>query len=337
MNPSPELTTRLGSLTLQSPLVLAASPWGAEAVKLASAGVGALTMNSIGPEPRTGHPEPTLYDWGEGLINAVGLANPGARGSVEHFRQLKVQLASQDVALIVSLFADTVDRYHQVAEILARVQPDMVEVNISCPNVEAEFGTPFATQCASAAAATAAARQGLQDGGWACPMSVKLAPNVPNLVQIAEAVIEAGADVLTVSNTMPGMVIDVEARRPVLSNKTGGLSGPALRPIAVRMVYELYAAFPDVPIVGTGGVMRGRDAVEMVMAGATAVGLASVAHRHGAAGLRRVLTELDEWMLAHGVTTLDEIRGAAHGSQNQLQEIARHDAGKPQHGRGRRP
>ncbi len=303
----PDLRTQLGPLTLRSPLVLAASPWGAEAVRLASSGIGALTTNSIGPAPRSGHPEPTLYDWGGGMINAVGLANPGAEAALDSLRQLKDDLQRQGVVLIISIFADTAEGYFSVAQTIARLEPQLVEVNISCPNVEEEFGAPFATQCAPAAAATAAARAALS-----CPISVKLAPNVPNLVQIAEAVLRAGADMLTVSNTMPAMVIDVEARRPVLSNRTGGLSGAALRPIAVRMVYELHAAFPSVPIIGTGGVLRGRDAVEMVMAGATAVGLATVAHRHGAAGLRRVLTELDEWMAAHGVRSLDEIRGAAH-------------------------
>lgn len=303
----PDLHTRLGRLTLRSPLVLAASPWGADAVRLASSGIGALTMNSIGPTSRSGHPEPTLYDWGEGLINAIGLANPGAEAALADLRRLKDDLKQQDVVLIVSIFADTAEGYFDVAQVVSRLEPELVEVNISCPNVAEEFGAPFATQCASAAAATAAARAALT-----CPISVKLAPNVPDVVQIAEAVLRAGADMLTASNTMPGMVIDVETRRPVLSNLTGGISGAALRPVAVRMVYELHAAFPGVPIIGTGGVLRGRDAVEMVMAGATAVGLATVAHRHGVAGLRRVLTELDEWMAAHGVRSLDEIRGAAH-------------------------
>ncbi|HOA24444.1 MAG: dihydroorotate dehydrogenase [Aggregatilineales bacterium] len=304
----PDLTTELGPLTLQSPLILASSPWGwgaEEAAELASSGIGALTAKSVGPAPRIGHSEPTIYDWGEGLINAVGLANPGAEAAVEGLLALKAALKRQGVSLIVSIFADTVDRYHEVAETIAQVEPEMVEVNISCPNVEAEFGAPFATECPAAAAATAAARSAL-----ACPLSVKLAPNVPNLVQIAEAVVGAGADMLTVSNTMPGMVIDVEARKPVLSNITGGLSGEALRPVAVRMVYELHRAFGgEVPIIGTGGVLRGRDAIEMVMAGATAVGMATVALRHGPAGVRRVLTELDEWMSDHGVETLAEIRG----------------------------
>lgn len=307
----PDLTTRLGPLTLQSPLILAASPWGTDAIELASSGIGALTMNSIGPEPRTGHPEPTLHDWGEGMINAVGLANPGAEGAVEELTGLKEALASQGVTLIVSIFADTVRRYYDVAHIIAQVEPEMVEVNISCPNVEAEFGTPFATQCGPAAEATAAAREAL-----ACPISVKLAPNVPNLVEIAGEVIEAGADMLTVSNTMPGMVIDVETHLPVLSNLTGGISGAALRPVAVRMVYELTEAF-SVPVIGTGGVLRGQDVVEMAIAGATAVGLATVAHRYGAAGLRRVLSELDNWMTEHGVAQLEDIRGAAHRQDAQ--------------------
>lgn len=302
----PDLTTRLGALTLQSPLVLAASPWGADADGMAASGIGALTIKSVGPEPRAGHPEPTIYDWGEGLINAVGLSNPGIAASVEPLRELKAALARQGVVMIASIFADTVARYGEVARAMAAVEPELVEVNISCPNVEDDFGIPFATQCGPAAGAVAAARAELS-----CPISAKLAPNVPNLTEIAAAVLDAGADMLTVSNTMPGMVIDVEARQPVLSNRTGGVSGAALRPIAVRMVYELSQAF-DVPIIGTGGVMRGRDAVEMIMAGATAVGLSSVAHRHGAAGLRRVLTELDAWMSDHGVASLEEIRGAVH-------------------------
>lgn len=305
----PDLTAKLGPLTLQTPLILASSPWGSEGARLAQGTLGALTAKSVGPAPREGHPEPTIHDWGEGLINAVGLANPGAEAAVEELRALKAELKRQGTVLIVSIFADTADRYYDVASTIAQVEPEMVEVNISCPNVEAEFGTPFATQCEPAAAATAAARAALS-----CPLSVKLAPNVANIVPIAEAVLEAGADMLTVSNTMPGMVIDIETRQPVLSNRTGGVSGAALRPIAVRMVYELYEAFgADVPVIGTGGVMRGQDAVEMIMAGASAVGLATVAHRHGAAGLRRVLTELDEWMSAHGVETLDEIRGVVHG------------------------
>jgi dihydroorotate dehydrogenase (NAD+) catalytic subunit len=308
----PDLTTHLGPLTLQSPLVLAASPWGTEAADLGRSGIGALTMNSIGPEPRTGHSEPTLHDWGPGLINAVGLKNPGAADAVEGLRALKTQLSQQGVVLVVSFFADTVDRFYEVGKTLAAVKPELTEVNISCPNVEDAFGTPFATACATAAEATRAAKAGLIDGGARCPMSVKLAPNVPNLLDIAHDVLDAGADLLTVSNTMPGMVIDVETRRPVLSNRSGGISGAALRPIAVKMVYDLTRAF-DVPVIGTGGVLRGVDAIEMILAGASAVGLATVAHRHGAAGLRRVLTELDDWMSEHEVTTLEEIRGAAHG------------------------
>jgi len=308
----PDLTTHLGPLTLQSPLVLAASPWGQDATNLAQAGIGALTMNSIGPDPRTGHPEPTLHDWGAGLINAVGLANPGAAAAVEGLSALKAQLKQHGMVLVVSFFADTVDRYYEVGKTLAAVEPELAEVNISCPNVEDSFGMPFATACATGAAATRAAKAGLIDGGATCPMSVKLAPNVPNLLDIAHDVLDAGADLLTVSNTMPGMVIDVETRHPVLSNRSGGISGAALRPVAVKMVYDLTRTF-GVPVIGTGGVLRGVDAVEMILAGASAVGLATVAHRHGAAGLRRVLAELDDWMSTHGVTTLQEIRGAAHG------------------------
>src|SRR5690606_23974352 len=157
------------------------------------------------------------------------LANPGAEAAVEGLLALKAAPKRQGVSLIVSIFADTVDRYHEVAETIAQVEPAMGEVNISCPNVEAELGAAFATEAPGPAAAPAAARSAL-----ACPLSVKLAPSVPNVVRIAEAVVGAGADRLTVSNTMPGMVIGVEARKPVLSKITGGLSGEGLRPVAVR-------------------------------------------------------------------------------------------------------
>ncbi|NDJ52926.1 MAG: dihydroorotate dehydrogenase [Chloroflexi bacterium] len=302
----PDLSIQLGPLTLQSPLILAASPWGSEAARYVGSGIGALTMNSVGPEPRRGHPPPVMHDWAGGMINAVGLDNLGAAAAVAQLKPLKADLQRHDLRLIASIFAHTAGEFETVAQSISALEPDLLEVNISCPNVEEEFGRPFATQCTPAAQATAAAR-----AGYSGLMSVKLAPNVPDVTEIAQAVIEAGADILTVSNTMPGMVIDIEARRPVLSNKTGGVSGEALRPIAVRMVYEL-SQVVTVPIIGTGGVVTGRDAVEMIMAGATAVGLATVAHRHGPAGVRRVLSELDAWLSDHRVESLDQIRGAAH-------------------------
>ncbi len=304
-----DLQTQLGTLTLRSPVVLAAGPWYRHIIDYAMAGIGAATTNSFGPRPRDGHPEPRIYDWGDGLINAVGLNNIGAEAAVPFIREMKQKLAEDNVILIVSMFGETARNFGEVGSMLAQADPDIVEVNISCPNVEHDFGIPFATDATAAAEATAAAREAL-----GCMMAVKLAPNVPNLLEIAAGVIAAGADILTASNTMPGMVIDTETRTPVITNRVGGVSGQAVRPIAVRMVYELRKAFADVPILGTGGVTQGVHAVEMLMAGADAVGLASVAVRSGVEGVAAVQSEFKQWLTDHN-TDPDAIRGAVHRSE----------------------
>ncbi len=169
-----------------------------------------------------------------------------------------------------------------------------------------EFGTPFAARDWSAASVTEAVKANVGD----IPISVKLAPNVPNLAHIAGAVIEAGADALTAINTMPGLVIDADAGRPVLSNHTGGISGPALKPIALRCVYEL-AQKVQVPIIGTGGVTTGRDAAEMLMAGATAVGVGTAIRYRGVEALGEIARELEIFMAAQGYASLAELRGLA--------------------------
>ena len=173
------------------------------------------------------------------------------------------------VPLIASIFASTIDQFGQVAAIISQAEPDLIEVNISCPNVGDEFGTPFAGSPESAAAVTRKVKKATQ-----IPYIIKLAPNVPNIARIAAAVVEAGADAITAINTMPGMIIDARAGRPVLSNRMGGISGRALKPVALRCVAEIRQAV-SVPIIGTGGITTGMDAAEMLMAGATVVGIGS--------------------------------------------------------------
>jgi dihydroorotate dehydrogenase (NAD+) catalytic subunit len=197
-----------------------------------------------------------------------------------------------------------------VAARVSEARPDLIEVNVSCPNVSAEFGRPFALDPAAAAEATAAVKAAV----GSLPVLVKLSPNVTSIVEIARAVVAAGADGLTLINTVgPGLVIDVDSGRPVLSNREGGLSGPAIRPIAVRCVYDVSRALPEVPIVGTGGVMSGRDAVEMIMAGATAVGIGSAVYWHGPEVFARVAEEMATFMVEHGYERLADLRGIAHG------------------------
>ncbi|MEX1019466.1 MAG: dihydroorotate dehydrogenase [Litorilinea sp.] len=299
--------------TLSSPLVLASGIWGSTTSLLARAaaqGCGAVTAKSCGPAPRPGHVNPSCIDWHYGLLNAIGLANPGAAAEAELLRAARVQVAAQDAYLIASIFAGTPAEFGQVAATVATAQPDFLEVNISCPNVGSEFGEPFAANPEAAAAVTAAVKAAVAD--QAIPVIVKLAPNVPSVARIACAVVEAGADALCAINTMPGMVIDAPSGAPVLSNRSGGISGPALKPIALKCVYDVRKACPTIPIIGTGGVLTGTDAVEMLMAGATLVGVGSAIHYRGPDTLLQIRAELAEWMAAHGTHDIGALQNRAH-------------------------
>ncbi|MBP7032018.1 MAG: DUF561 domain-containing protein, partial [Anaerolineaceae bacterium] len=175
----------------------------------------------------------------------------------------------------------------------------------SCPNVASEFGTPFSASAESAAAVTRAVRRAVS-----LPISIKLAPNVPNIGQIARAVAEAGADAITAINTMPAMLIDARAGLPILKNRSGGLSGPALKPIALRCVYEI-ARSVSIPIIGTGGVSTGKDAAEMILAGASLVGVGSAVWQDGPAAFTRIGAELLAFMQETGYDTIGTMRGRA--------------------------
>jgi dihydroorotate dehydrogenase (NAD+) catalytic subunit len=303
-----DLGCELLELRLRNPVILASGIIGTSASLLeraALSGAGAVTAKSCGPTPRAGHPNPVALDWGGGIINAIGLTNPGAEAEARLLAEARRRLAPLGVPLIASIFAGTVAEFGEVAAIMAQATPAAIEVNISCPNVADEFGTPFAASPDSAASVTAAVKAAAR-----CPVIVKLAPNVPDIARIAAAVVEAGADAITAINTMPGMVIDAPAGRPVLSNRVGGVSGPALKPIALRCVYEI-ARHVRIPIIGTGGVNNGQDAAEMIMAGATAVGVGSAVWYRGVAVLGQIASELGAFMSAQGYSDLDAIRGRA--------------------------
>ena len=307
-----DLQTQFLHLTLPTPLVLASGIWGTTVSLLeraARAGCGAVTAKSCGPAPRAGHVNPTCLDWGHGLINAIGLANPGAEAEVALLSQAKAALAPLGVPLIASIFAGPPEEFATVALTVAAAHPDLVEVNISCPNVHSEFGEPYAGNADAAAEVTGHVKQALIGSG--IPVVVKLAPNVPSIGRIARAVVAAGADALCVVNTMPGMVIDAESGQAVLANRSGGLSGPAIKPIALKCVYDARRACPDIPIIGTGGVTTGLDAIEMLMAGATTVGVGSAVYYRGADAIAAIHGELQCWLDDHACS-IEEIRGAVH-------------------------
>ena len=309
----PDLSVTFLDRELSSPLVLASGIWGTTVSLLeraAVAGCGAVTAKSCGPSPRSGHVNPSCIDWGGGLLNAIGLANPGVDEEVGLLQEAKARLQPRGVVLIASIFAATAAEFGDVARRIARARPDCIEVNISCPNVEDTLGEPFAANAGSAAAVTEYVKDAVADQN--IPVIVKLAPNVPSVARIAQAVVAAGADALCAINTMPGLIIDPYSGQPVLANRSGGISGPALKPIALKAVYDARKACPYTPIIGTGGVSSGLDAVEMLMAGATVVGVGSAIYQRGENAIQMIRAEFQQWMAAQDIAGVADLHNRAH-------------------------
>jgi len=209
--------------------------------------------------------------------------------------------------VIASFYGKTVSEYGYMAELLSGAEPALLEANISCPNV-AEFGKPFGSSAKTAGEITRAVRKATD-----LPFIVKLSPNVVDIKEIALEVEKNGADVISAVNTLgPGMKVDVVSGRPVLSNKSGGLSGPCIKPVAVRCVYEIYESV-DIPVLGVGGVNSGLDAVEMLMAGACAVGVGTAVWNRGVGVFGKISAEIGEFMKENGYSNLGELIGKAHG------------------------
>jgi dihydroorotate dehydrogenase (NAD+) catalytic subunit len=302
---SAELACRIAGVRLANPLVLASGIWGTSPALLeraARSGAGAVTAKTCTLSARRGHRNPTAIDWGHGMINAMGLPNPGVEEEVALLHEAARRLAPLGVPLVASISADTAEGFAQAAAIVTRAGPDMIEVNISCPNVQSDHGEMFASSAKAAAEVTRQVK-----AATSIPCIVKLSPNVPDIGLIAAAVAAAGADAINAINTMPGMLVDAESGAPVLDNRSGGISGPALKPIALRCVHEIAGAV-QVPLIGTGGVLTGIDAVEMISAGATCVGVGSAIFYRGENAFSLIRDELSLWLSDHG-RTLEEIRG----------------------------
>ena len=296
---------------MQSPFVLASGVLGTSAALLersARAGAGAVTAKSCGPEARAGHTNPIAIPWKDGFVNAVGLTNPGVLEEIGVLREARERVGKQKCLLFASIFAPTARLFGDVARKVAEAEPDLIEVNISCPNVGSEYGTPFSGFPNTAAEVVRYVRQALE--GTGVPISVKLSPNVAEIRSIARAVVEEGADAITAINTVPGMLIDAYAGKPILKNKTGGYSGPPIKPIALRCVYEI-AQTVSVPIIATGGVVSGIDAAEFILAGATLVGVGAGVYLGGAEIFSRLNQELQAYMAEMNYASLGAFRGLA--------------------------
>ena len=267
--------------------------------------LGAFVSKGITPKPRAGNPMPRIAETPAGMLNAIGLQNPGIRGFVRKYPPI---WATWRVPAIVNISAETVEDFAMMAAVLDE-QPGIagIEVNISCPNIAAG-GYCFGWDAEMSAEVTRAVR-----AATTLPVIVKLSPGAIDVAGVAQAVEAAGADAVSLINTLVGMSIDPRARRPVLANLTGGLSGPAIKPIAVRMVYQVAAAV-SLPIIGMGGIMGLDNALEFFMAGASAIQMGTAIFVTPSAPIS-LIDDLSAWMEREGVARLDEIVGIAHPSR----------------------
>ena len=308
VRPTVNLSTRLGELELPN-AVLTASGCAAAGRELGQffdvAELGAVVTKSIMLEPRSGRATPRMAETPSGMLNSIGLQGPGIDAFLEHDLPW---LHENGARAVVSIAGSSVEEYAELAGRL-RGAPGLVglEVNISCPNVE-NRGLVFACDPGAAAEVVAAVRRHTAPG---VPVLAKLSPDVTDIVAIARSCVDAGADGLSMINTLLGMVIDLDTMRPVLAGVTGGLSGRAVKPVAVRCIWQVHAAMPEVPILGMGGVASGLDALELVLAGASAVSVGTAIFHDPSAPVR-VLGELADALAARGFASLRDAVGHAH-------------------------
>ncbi|HHQ45071.1 MAG TPA: dihydroorotate dehydrogenase [Candidatus Altiarchaeales archaeon] len=304
-----DLNVDLAGIPLANPTILASGILGTTSGSLkqaASGGAGAVTIKTITIEPRSGHHNPTLIEVEHGLLNAVGYSNMGLDAALEEFANLK----DIGVPVIASVVGETTDEFVEVAKGLSELDFTALEIPLSCPHTPgvgllAGHGTPEATFDITAAVRDV----------WDKSLIVKLSPSVTEIGLIAEKAVEAGADILNVGNSLgPGMSINLTAKKPVLDFKFGGYSGPAVRPITIRCIYDVFKATAGaVPIVGCGGITTGLDAIESFMAGASAVGIGSGVYYRGVEVFGLVCDEIEEFMEAGGYSSVKDLLGVAHG------------------------
>lgn len=297
-----KLSVELCGLTLKNPVIAASGTFGfgrefARFYELHN--LGGISVKGLTPLPRTGNPPSRIAETPSGMLNSVGLQNPGVDGFIE--KELP-WLRKQDLCIIANIAGSTEADYCHMAQKVSEAGVDMAELNISCPNVR-EGGVAFGARPESVLAITRAVRAVCK-----VPLMVKLSPNVFSIAECALAAQEGGADAISLINTLTGMLIDVHTRRPVLANRTGGLSGPAVRPVALRMCYDAAQAV-TIPVVGMGGIECGEDAVAFLLAGCRAVQVGS-ANLYDPLACLKVIEGIQGYMRKHGVEDVNELVGA---------------------------
>ena len=296
-----DLTVNIAGVEFKNPVITASGTFGfgreySEFYPLKE--IGGLSCKGITLKPRMGNPPPRIAETPSGILNAVGLQNPG----VDHFIEQDLPwLKEQETVVIANIAGNTPEEYAQMAEKLSESSVDMIEMNISCPNVK-HGGVQFGTSCQSVGAITREVRAHCKK-----PLMVKLSPNVSDIAEIARAAESEGADALSLINTLTGMRIDINTLRPIIRNNTGGLSGPAVFPVAVRMVWQTAGAV-KIPVVGMGGISTWRDAVEMMLAGASAIQVGTALFSDPYAPLK-IREGLNRYLDDQGIASVTELAG----------------------------
>jgi dihydroorotate dehydrogenase (NAD+) catalytic subunit len=302
MNKKPDMRVKIGSLEMKNPVTVASGTFGygpeyADLVDLDR--LGAITVKGICPEPHVGNNTPRTFETFSGMLNAIGLPGPGAQGFIKKYLPF---FENYKVPLIVNIWGKTVEDYSRVADIFndqARISA--LEVNVSCPNVK-EGGALYGTDVKLFRTVVDAVRAKTQK-----PLIIKLAPNVADIKVFARAAEECGADAVSIMNSYPAMAIDIETRKPQLANRTGGLTGPAIKPIAVKLVWEAAKAI-HIPIIGMGGITSPEDALEFIIAGASAVAVGTASFTDPFTAVR-VIEGMEKWMAAKGIGSVAELKG----------------------------
>jgi dihydroorotate dehydrogenase (NAD+) catalytic subunit len=302
-----DLTVNLAGMTLRNPVIAASGTFGyvheyADLVPVER--LGGVTVKGVSPFPSHGNRTPRTAEVFGGMLNAIGLQNPGIDAFI-HQPEYLPYLRTLPTAVIVNIWGRTIADYAEVATRLEAERAGIaaLEINISCPNIK-EGGIAFGTDLAMAGRVVAAVR-----AATTLPLITKLSPNVTRIGDFARAVVDAGSDLVSLINTLPAMAIDIESRRPRLANITGGLSGPGIKPIAVRLVYETRKAV-TVPIIGMGGISSAADAIEFILAGANAVGVGTAVFSDPGC-LVRIVDGIAEYLDRHGISSVAEIVGKA--------------------------
>ena len=300
-----DLKVKLGPLSLKNPVMTASGTfgYGSEYEDLCPAEkLGAVVVKGIAPWPSHGNATPRVAEVTAGMLNAIGLQGPGVKAFLTGKDYLP-RLKKTDATVIVNIWGKTPDDYALVAERLNEEKNAIaaLEINVSCPNVK-EGGLAFGTDPKTMAGVVAAVRKATK-----IPLITKLSPNVPCIADFAKAAQDAGSDILSLINTLPSMAIDVETRRPKLGNVTGGMSGPAIKPVAIKLVYEAAKAV-SIPIIGMGGIMNGLDAIEFLLAGASAVAVGTAIFADPRVPLK-VIDEINDYLNSHDIRSVRDIIG----------------------------